>query len=240
MRAIITFHSIDDSGSILSFTPRKFAKLLGALERCELNICDLDTLLSDKTRSGIALTFDDGMRSVYTHALPILKDYAVPSHLFLTTAAVAGTNRWHSQPRSAPSFDMLNWNEIEQLRRASVSIDAHTHNHMDMRNLSYSEIETQCELADDIIEARTGRRPRYFAYPYGYFDAKSRDYMRVRYRASATTELRELKGQEDKAALPRLDSYYLNASWVSQNINAPLPRAYLGLRGLLRTLRGSR
>jgi peptidoglycan/xylan/chitin deacetylase (PgdA/CDA1 family) len=239
MRAILTFHSIDDSGTVLSFPPRTFAKLLQAMRQTRLPVCDLDTLLAPETQHGVALTFDDGMRSVFTHALPILRDHAVPAHLFLTTGAVGGRNRWSTQPAQAPSFDMLNWDEIEKLQQAGLRIESHTHSHPDLRDLDDRSIAAECSEADHIIEGRLGRRPQYFAYPYGYRSARALDYARGHYRASVTTELREIKGTEDPAALPRLDSYYLRAPWVFRRLDAALPRSYLALRGAVRRLRGS-
>jgi peptidoglycan/xylan/chitin deacetylase (PgdA/CDA1 family) len=238
MRAILTFHSIDDSGSVLSFPPRTFATFLEALHRAGLPVCDLDTLLAPETRSGVALTFDDGMRSVFTHALPILRDYAAPAHLFLTTGAVGGHNRWATQPAQAPAFDMLDWEEIEKLQLAGVRIESHTHSHPDLRNLDDQSIAVECSKADRIVEERLGRQPQYFAYPYGYRSARALDYARTHYRASVTTELNEIKGKEDTAALPRLDSYYLRARWVFRRLDAAVPRSYLALRGALRRLRG--
>ncbi len=239
MRAIITFHGIDDSGTVLSYPPKLFAGLLDALHKSKLPVCDLDTLLSDDTRRGIALTFDDGMRSLFTSALPVIRDHAVPVHLFLTTGAVGGNNRWPTQPSSAPRFDMLNWKEIEDLQAAGVLVEAHTSSHPDLRKLPVEEIAGECNAADEIIEQRLGRRPQFFAYPYGYSDERVRNYMSEHYRASVTTELRVLGGNDSPAALPRLDSYYLRAPWVFRQLDSGVSRSYLLLRGLMRTLRGS-
>lgn len=239
MRAILTFHSIDNAGTVLSYPPSIFAKLLASLQDSGMPIYDLDTLLAPGTRRGVALTFDDGMRSVFTQALPVLRDFNAPAHLFLTTGAVGGDNRWATQPAYAPSFDMLNWDEIEQLHAGGVRIEAHTHSHPDLRALDRTQIAAECETTDAMIASRLGRRPRFFAYPYGYHNAKVCDAVRGRYQASVTTELKTLGGDEDRAALPRLDTYYLRSPWVFRRIDAALPRAYLALRGMLRKLRGS-
>lgn len=77
MRAIITFHSIDTEDRVLSYPPVLFEMLLGALEACKLPVCSLDTLLDGKTEHGVALTFDDGMQSVFRYALPAIRDHKV-------------------------------------------------------------------------------------------------------------------------------------------------------------------
>src|SRR5258707_8203499 len=98
VRAILTFHSIDDTGSVLSYSLKTLDRLLLALQRSGIPLLDLDTLLRPQTKTGVALTFDDGMRSVFTEALPILGNHSAPAHLFLTTGGVGMTNRWPSQP----------------------------------------------------------------------------------------------------------------------------------------------
>jgi peptidoglycan/xylan/chitin deacetylase (PgdA/CDA1 family) len=82
----LTFHSIDASGSVLSFNERLFDALLAELRRKAIPICDLDSLLSSEVNSGVAITFDDGMKSVYRNALPVLKKHQAPAHVFLATS----------------------------------------------------------------------------------------------------------------------------------------------------------
>ena len=237
MRAIVTFHSIDDSGSVLSYPPNTFVKLLDALERCDIPVLDLDTLLRPDTRCGIALSFDDGIRTVFTEFLPILRSHSVPAHLFLTTGTVGTTNRWPRQPPSAPVFEMLRWSEIETLHGAGMRIEAHTASHPDLRELSDADIKAECESADEVITSRLGVPPRYFAYPYGHSNARVRAFTRDHYCGSLTTDLRMLRPDEDKAVLPRLDAYYLRRQIIFGDLRSLHSRAFLGLRRVLRLLR---
>lgn len=239
MKAIITFHSIDTSGSVLSYPPKAFSRLLDAFDKSNLPVLSLDELLHTETKKGIAITFDDGMRSLYSEALPILRDHAKPAHLYLTTGSVGKNNQWPTQPEDAPGFDMLNWDEIEQLHNAGIFIDSHTHSHPDMRKMNSSEMQHECETADTLIEERLGRRPQYFAYPYGYKNDTACNFARKQYKATVTTELKMLGNHDDMAQLPRLDSYYLQSHWLQDNLDTFLSRTYLSVRGLLRTLRGT-
>ena len=239
MKAILTFHSIDTSGSVLSYPPKAFACLLDALGESGLAVLGLDELLREETKAGIAITFDDGMRSVFTDALPVLRDHAVRAHLYLTTCAIENNNHWPGQPANAPVFDMLKWEEIERLHDAGVYIDSHTHNHPDMRTLNGSDMARECEMADSLIEKRLGRRPQYFAYPYGYISDGICSYIRNRYKGAVTTELRTLGSREDSAKLPRLDSYYLRNHWLHRNLDSSFSRMHLSFRRILRMLRSS-
>lgn len=238
MKAIITFHSIDPGPSVLSFHPDKFLKLIQAMVESHIPICSLQTLLNENVSHGIALTFDDGMHSVFTHAMPIIKDFKIPAHLFLTAGHVGKDNNWPSQPMAAAKFKMMDWRQIEACQAAGISIDAHTWSHPNLTKLTIDELEDELARCDDIIEQRLGRKPKYFAYPYGIHDRRIRDFVKSRYIASVTTYMRPLHNSEDSAALPRLDSYYLQPSWLHNKLANPIGLGYLMSRSLIRTLRG--
>ena len=188
--------------------------------------------------AGVALTFDDGLRSVFTAALPILRDHAVPVHLFLTTGAVGGDNRWPSQPASGPRLTMLSWAEVERLHAAGVRIESHTMTHPDLRTLSDDALVAECADADAVIARRLGRTPRFFAYPYGAADGRVRDLRRGLDRACLTPVVRPVGASEDAAGLPRLDSYYLRQPWLACDPRMRSVRAYLTVRRWARRLRG--
>jgi peptidoglycan/xylan/chitin deacetylase (PgdA/CDA1 family) len=134
---------------------------------------------------------------------------------------------------------MLGWREIESLREAGMRFECHTHSHPDLTAVGRDVMAAECERADRIIESRLGRRPAYFAYPYGRLTAVASDYARRRYRASVTTVLGALAGGEDPAALPRIDTYYLRSRWIHQRLDSPVSQAWLTLRAVLRRIRGS-
>ena len=239
MRAILTFHCIDPSRSVLSFDAGLFDSLLACLSVKAIPIYDLDTLLANGEERGIAITFDDGMRSVYQKALPILKAYRAPAHLFLTTGTISRNGKQTRQPGHFSSFEMLDWEEVEALHQAGVRIESHSHTHPDMRILSREQIMEECDIADEMIVSRLGRRPRFFAYPFGYHNETARDCVRERYSGSFTTELRFLGDKEDKSALPRLDAYYLRSASRIRFIDSSLMKMFLSVRSGLRTFRGT-
>jgi len=59
MRAIFTFHSIDDKDSVISYRPKYFSMLLEQLAARNIPVLDLGMLLKSGTRKGVAITFDD-------------------------------------------------------------------------------------------------------------------------------------------------------------------------------------
>jgi len=239
MRAILTFHSVDARESVLSCSPRYLAALLEALAERAIPVLDLGTLLAPETASGIAITFDDGMRSVLDNALPVLRAHGAPAHMFIATSAIGTAGGWPRDDAGIGPYDMLDWDGVAALQDAGVLIEAHTHSHPDLRTLDTARMVEECARADELIERRCGRHPEFFAYPFGYHNTAVRAMARARYRAAVTTELRPLGAAEDPAALPRLDSYYLRSEWRMRHLDSAPMRAWLGLRNRLRNLKGS-
>jgi len=237
MKAILTFHSIDDSGSVLSFPVRKFAQLITEVVESKTRICTLDQIVRPETDNAIAITFDDGMESVFKNALPVLKAAGVPAHLYLTTACVGGNNRWPTQPSAAPEFEMMNQAQLEHCVESGMLIENHTATHPDMRALSSGEVRDECLQADRWIDAAFGRKPKHFAYPYGYYNAEVAAFVGSHYETAVTTKLKMLSSQDSMAELPRLDTYYLQKRGSYRSFFSFQANTYLKLRNGLRIIR---
>jgi peptidoglycan/xylan/chitin deacetylase (PgdA/CDA1 family) len=237
-RAVLTFHSIDDSGSVLSFPTRAFSRLIERIAAAGIPVVPFAELL--QRGDGVTITFDDGMRTVHERALPVLRDHGFAAHLFLATGSVGKDNRWSSQPSNAAKFDMLDWGEIEDCVRSGFRVECHTVTHPDLRGLPAARVLDECSNADDEIERRIGRRPTLMAFPYGLFDEAVVRTVAPRYTGCFTTRLGYLGRAIDLARVPRLDSYYLQASlWNGRLLSAPT-RAYVTLRASIRGIRGTR
>lgn len=233
MRAVLMFHGIDERRGPLSYHPADFEALLAALFAANLPIIDLDTLLLPTTSRGVALTFDDGMRSVTEAALPILQRFRAPAHLFLATGAV------EDAPIGTGTRGMMTWVEVTQLARCGVAIECHTHRHRDLRALTDAAIESECATADALINRHVGRKPRYFAYPFGYANRRVARLIGARYAAAFTNRLGFVSARAARSRLPRLDAHYLRGRLARQPLTATSLRAYLLLRKALRRIRGS-
>jgi peptidoglycan/xylan/chitin deacetylase (PgdA/CDA1 family) len=237
MKAILTFHDISDSGYVLSYPVKMFEQLLLGLLNANIDICSLDNLWASKSNHAVALTFDDGMESVHTHALPVLRDLQVPSHLYLMTSRVGLDNRWPGLPTQAPVLSLMNWQQLEECMAADINVENHTSSHPDLRKLSTSEIAAECDQADYLIESRLGKKPAHFAYPYGYYNDDVSHYIGQRFNTAVTTELRFLDSAVDMATVPRLDTYYLQHPHLFTNLFSITSRSYLLARYLMRKIR---
>lgn len=238
MRAVLTFHSVDDKDGVLSCKIDTFRQILETLKLKGIPVLTLDELLTTDVQKGVAITFDDGMRSVYLNALPLLREYQVPSHLFLTTALLDSEDYWPDSEQGVGSYRMLCRAQIAELAASGCQIESHTHTHPDLAKAAVELLHEECEKADLIIESLTGRKPSYFAYPFGRHRQETRSYVRDRYRGALSTELAYL-GHHQMWTVPRIDSYYLESGFVRGNLDSVTVRTYMKLRSLARTAVGS-
>jgi peptidoglycan/xylan/chitin deacetylase (PgdA/CDA1 family) len=242
MRAVLTFHGVDASGSLLSVAPETLRSLVAGVRAAGHEIVSARELLANDAPNRVALTFDDGFASVVESALPVLRDAGVTATLFLTTGHVGGHNNWAGQPDWAPRFAMASWQQIEQLARAGWEIQNHSVRHLDLRSLGDAELADELRAADDTIEQRVGKRPDQLAYPYGHCDARVQRIASSTHAACFTTELAALDGRSasDLArGIPRLDAYYLQPAWLHGRFGGAAFRAYLSARALARSLRAA-
>jgi peptidoglycan/xylan/chitin deacetylase (PgdA/CDA1 family) len=242
VRAIVTFHGVDRSGSVLCVAPETLRGLVRGIRSAGHAIVPLRELLASPAPDRVALTFDDGLASVAEEALPVLRDEGAAATLFLTTGHVGGHNDWQGQPAWAPKLPMLRWAQVEALAAAGWEIQSHGVRHLDLRTLADDDLEAELAGAADAIEGRLGRRPDQLAFPYGAYDARVLRAAQRHHRACFTTELAALDGRDAAAlarGIPRLDAYYLQPAWLQRRFGGAAFRGYLSARALARRLRAA-
>lgn len=118
----------------------------------------------------VVVTIDDGYKSVYTLAFPVLKEYGFPATLFLYTDFLAnGSNQ-------------LSWSEIKEMAAMGMEIGSHTLSHANLLNQRTNEcypdyinrINKEIILSKTILEKNTGNPVLSFAYPYGVYSEEIR------------------------------------------------------------------
>jgi peptidoglycan/xylan/chitin deacetylase (PgdA/CDA1 family) len=134
---ILTYHSIDRSGSIISTSPEKFRRQLHLLKEQSLQVISLDELAAclslDRPlpSDSIVITFDDGFRSVYDEAFPILQKMGFRATVFIVPEYCGRNNRWPGQPGMIPAFNLLGWDDIKEMSDQGIEFGAHTRSHAD-------------------------------------------------------------------------------------------------------------
>ena len=84
MRAILTYHSVDESGSPISIAPAAFRRHVAWLAAHGPRVVSVDELLRlPPTAAAVALTFDDAFVNFADLAWPLLREHRLPATVFV-------------------------------------------------------------------------------------------------------------------------------------------------------------
>lgn len=239
MRAILTYHSIDDSGSPISTPPSAFAEHVAWLRSGRVRVTSIHELMAlPPGTDAVAVTFDDGFCNFEEQAAPLLQ--GLPVTLFVVTDHAGGTNQWGGRPQPGiPTLPLLDWPALGRLHEAGVTLGAHSRTHPDLARLSPSALVDELSGCAERLRSRTGAACDVFAYPYGSRSPAVESAVSSRFAWACTTELRGLHADERRTALPRIDMYYFQQpgrlkAWAGARF-----RTYLAARRLLRSSRAA-
>jgi len=244
MRAILTYHSVDRSGSAISISEPAFREHVRWLASGAVRVVPLDTV-SDPgaTDDALAITFDDAFQNFADVAWPLLRSHGLPVTLFAVSDHAGGTNAWRGRETPGiPTLPLMSWEALGRVADEGVALGAHSRTHPDLRLQDDARLDDELAGAADVIAAKTGRRPAAFAYPYGAVDGRVARAAGGHYRLACTTALRPLGARDVPLQLPRLDTYYLRdaarlATWGTTGfrrwlvVRAGLRRARAALTG---------
>jgi len=241
MRAILTYHSIDPSGSVISVDPDVFVRQMEWLAKSDvrvMSLADLATGPDDGYR--VALTFDDGFTNFAQVAAPALRALGLPATVFVVSDRPGSTNRWGRKggDRGIPELPLLDWDALAALARDGFDLGGHTRSHPRLDRIAPSRLADEIVGSSEAIRTRIGYAPTTFAYPYGATTPAAVAAVRTVYRFACTTELRMIRATDDSHLLPRVDMYYFRRQTSLDVFVAPVFPYRLGLRSLARRVRG--
>ncbi len=237
---VLTYHSIDESGSVISTAPEIFRRQMRFLSENKYRAVSLgelvDDLLARKTPSSktVALTFDDGFRNFFDAAFPVLEEYDFRATVFLVTDFCGKFNDWAGNPKELPRSKLLDWNEIKNLSEYCIEFGSHTRTHRNLTKCLPEAIETEITESKKKIEDKTGKKVSTFAYPFGSFNREVKAAAAENFRAACSTNLGKVRLGSDFFALERLDTYYLSNPKILEKLSTRSFDRYMHLRQILR------
>ena len=151
---------------LLFVTPENFAKQMRYLKENSYQVIPLDTLvegLKNKRRfprNTVVITIDDGHKSIFTYAYPVLKKYGFPVTVFIVSDYM-GMKK-----------DYLSWDQVQEMSKNNISFGGHTRNHVYLLSIKNSRDALWDEIAGSkkVIEDHLGIPIDYFCYPGGGFN----------------------------------------------------------------------
>ena len=239
---VLTFHAIEELPSVTSISPQVFQRGLDRLHRHGYQTLGL-VEAADIIRKGesfpprsFVITFDDGYRSVYDHALPVLQTCGMSATVFLTV----GKNEVPKSGGRLPTVGgrvMLSWDEICEMHRSGINFGAHTMTHPDLTRLEDHELQTEIYGSKTIIEDALDTPVSCFAYPFGRYDRHSRDFVQQYFDCACSDRLGLTYAGSDLFALERVDAYYLRTERLFGLMLTKFFPWYSRARSLLRRAR---
>lgn len=126
----------------------------------------------------VVLTFDDGYRTLMDYAAPTLKPYGYTGTVFVIT-----------QLMDENFAQYLTWPQAESLYAAGWKIEPHTKTHPILAGHDRNYQLYEMLGAVQTVQAHIGTAPRFFAYPYGKWDALTIELAKEMNLWAAVTEL---------------------------------------------------
>ncbi|NTV32040.1 MAG: polysaccharide deacetylase family protein [Deltaproteobacteria bacterium] len=116
-------------------------------------------------KKAVVINLDDGYRSTYDIAYPILKKYGFTATLFIYTAFIGA------------SRNALTWDQLKTMKADGFEVGCHSVNHVDLSKRMEGEsekeylarIKKELLLSKQILDDRLNQDTRYIAFPYGEF-----------------------------------------------------------------------
>ncbi len=166
---ILTYYRFSkDKTDELTVSQAAFEEQMKFLKENGYRVITLDQLLdfldfkSQIPEKSVVITFDDGWRSLFDFAYPILKDYGIPATLFVYTDFIGGKKA-------------LSWKQIRILAENGFDIQCKTKTHRNMAKLQKGEsfeeyfraLDGEVSQSKKLIKKKLGKECKCMAYPYG-------------------------------------------------------------------------
>ena len=210
---VLSFHEIADPGEALipeyAVTPTMFVRQIDWLKNNGYNFVSVDDILADREGhrdlppKAVLITFDDGYRSMYEHAWPLLKMLKIPSVVAVVGAWEEDKGTVNFDGRMITRDKLMTWAQLRELSESGLvevgshSFDLHhgiqgnpqgnmepaatTRRWIADKNAYEDEASYKARIAADlkhsrdIIRDRIGKAPRVIAWPYGRYTYTLRD-----------------------------------------------------------------
>jgi len=167
---VLSYHNFSlDKTDKMTVSKTSFEEQMQLLKDGGYRVISLDQLFDffdfkkQIPSKSVVITIDDGWKSAYEIAFPVLKKYGYPATLFVYTDLINSTRK------------TMTWEQVKELADNGIDIQCHTITHRDLAGAQEKEsfkdyfdaIEKEIVQSSDIIKKNTGRDCRYLAYPYG-------------------------------------------------------------------------
>jgi peptidoglycan/xylan/chitin deacetylase (PgdA/CDA1 family) len=218
----LTYHSLDASGSPVSFPGDYCRAQLDWLAVRGYRSLTAEQAAAALAGAGplperaVAITFDDGFRSVREVGFPLLAERGFTATVFCVAGSMGKRCEWPGAPRE-PALELMSWEEVRFLADRGWEIGGHTVTHARLTELPEAARQEEIEEGRRMVMERAGVPVTSFAYPYGAYDAGCA-------RAAAAAGLASAWTMEPVVNAPGCDRYTLGRFHCNR-VQSDSPRA---------------
>lgn len=239
---ILLYHHITDgvSNSDMEVTVEKFEEHIKALYENGYTAITFDELYEyvengkELPQKPVMINFDDGYKSNYEFAYPILKKYNMKATIFVIGVSIGKDTYKDTGKEITPHFDMKQAQEMQN--SGIIDIQSHTFDMHQVENLDKSPArvgavplkgESEADYINafksDIIKNRDiinslGKNKNVLAYPYGFYTQVSEALCKSELSIKATVTTNPVKNTVIKGLLQSL--YAMGRYGVTNDMNA--------------------
>jgi peptidoglycan/xylan/chitin deacetylase (PgdA/CDA1 family) len=194
---VLAYHSVDESGSLLSIRPSAFREHLTHMraENWEsLSVADYAAQPPGRGagKRRVLITFDDGYRNFYDRAFPLLKEFGFKATVFVPVDFVGKKPLWFERDEglTRPMLDhlalsgaerltlehtmasqlsepLMSWSQLSELVASGIDIQSHSAGHAFLPILPAPQLAEDLSRSRRVLEDRLGQPVHAIAYPYG-------------------------------------------------------------------------
>lgn len=152
-------------------------------------------------KKAVLLTFDDGCRSVYDNAFPLLRVNNVPAAVFVTTDPASSVFQLNSENESR-----LTQQQLQTLSNKGITIGSHGLSHRPLTGLSYDQIVYELTASKQTLEQMISKTVDLLAVPGNWIDKSVIEVaQQVGYRAVFTSHPGRIGCQTNLFRIPRIN-----------------------------------
>lgn len=144
----------------------------GYLETSNYKLYYLENKLTEPV---ISINFDDGWKSIYDNAFPVMKQYGVTSSQFIVADYLDNTQLYMTRE------------QISEMQAAGHEVGAHSLKHCDLARLGQTDLTYDTQSSKSILETNFGYISG-LAYPFGSHSSRTNNYMKQMFEYTRTTE----------------------------------------------------
>jgi peptidoglycan/xylan/chitin deacetylase (PgdA/CDA1 family) len=234
---ILTYHGVGDAGWPLEISREIFTAHLDALAESgaeTMTVSEVAAAIRAERlpERGVAVTFDDGFRSVARNAAPILAERGLRATIFCVAAHIGGRSDWASRREGSETTLLADEAELRELVAAGFEIGSHGATHAPLVNGGTRFLEEEIVESRSALETALGTQVCSFALPYGATAcAEAQSLLASTYTAVCTTRPAVVNDATDPLALPRVDANFARSSSRVRQLLHGSGRTYLRARG---------